>query len=142
MSPTHRMRKLKIGQQKFQYAFFQILFEKRNFKLIETPFMQNLQSVKNVGPKGSTSIITCMAMCCFAAYFPQFFCKFCRFFFVFVFFFLFVGFFFLGGGGDFLPQIAANFGQKKQQLRPQTNVRLQPTPSIMGCKKLSRTSVD
>ena len=40
---------MKMGQQKSFFVFFSILFEKVH--LIETSFMQYLQSVNNVGPK-------------------------------------------------------------------------------------------
>ena len=58
MSPSHRMRKWKIGKKSVKktttYVFFQILFEKVHFQLIKTPFLQYFQNVqKLLSPKGS-----------------------------------------------------------------------------------------
>ena len=40
-----------MGKQRPEFVFHQILFELVHFPLLETPFIQFLQSVNNVEPK-------------------------------------------------------------------------------------------
>ena len=64
LSLTQRIKSLKMGQQKPQYVFFQILFDKVHFQLIETPYRYGIppKCKKMLRPKDSTMTICCMTM--------------------------------------------------------------------------------